>query len=47
MLLIDEIDKADSTFCNGLLVPLGSRQAFVPGLDRTVASAPDVPDWSR
>ncbi|GGR93347.1 ATPase AAA [Micromonospora fulviviridis] len=46
VLLIDEIDKADSAFCNGLLVPLGSRQASVPGLDVTVLPAPDAPDWS-
>lgn len=30
VLLIDEIDKAESSFANSLLVPLGSRQFFVP-----------------
>jgi MoxR-like ATPase len=33
VLLIDEIDKADSSFCNGLLVPLGSRQFQVPDIN--------------
>jgi MoxR-like ATPase len=46
VLLIDEIDKADASFCNGLLVPLGSRQAFIPPLDLMVRAAPDAPDWS-
>jgi MoxR-like ATPase len=36
VLLIDEIDKADSSFCNGLLVPLGSRQFFVSAIDTMV-----------
>ncbi|MGK5529849.1 AAA family ATPase [Streptomyces sp. URMC 129] len=36
VLLIDEIDKADSSFCNGLLVPLGSRQFFVPPIETLV-----------
>jgi hypothetical protein len=39
VLLIDEIDKADSSFCNGLLVPLGSRQFFVPVIDTLVVAA--------
>src|SRR6185437_12265424 len=47
VLLIDEIDKADSSFCNGLLVPLGSRQFFVSAIDTTVladeALAPGSP----
>lgn len=44
VLLIDEIDKADSSFCNGLLVPLGSRQFFVPPIDSLVdASDQQVP----
>ncbi|MFF4209700.1 AAA family ATPase [Streptomyces sp. NPDC001796] len=38
VLLIDEIDKADSSFCNGLLVPLGSRQFFVPAIDTMVVA---------
>lgn len=46
VLLIDEIDKADSSFCNGLLVPLGSRQVLIPALDLTVRPAADAPDWS-
>ncbi|MET8910612.1 AAA family ATPase [Micromonospora sp. NPDC004551] len=46
VLLIDEIDKADSAFCNGLLVPLGSRQTSIPGIDVTVLPAPDAPGWS-
>ncbi|GAB2581409.1 AAA family ATPase [Kribbella endophytica] len=46
VLLIDEIDKADSAFCNGLLVPLGSRQAFVPPLDLTVSPPLTAPSWS-
>lgn len=33
VLLIDEIDKAESSFCNGLLVPLGSRQFYVTDVD--------------
>lgn len=36
VLLIDEIDKADSSFSNGLLVPLGSRQFFVPPIDQLI-----------
>lgn len=39
VLLIDEIDKADSSFCNGLLVPLGSRQFFVSAIDTMVTAA--------
>ncbi|RCG30462.1 MoxR family ATPase [Sphaerisporangium album] len=39
VLLIDEIDKADSSFCNGLLVPLGSRQFFVSAIDTLVTAA--------
>ncbi|WP_329791658.1 MoxR family ATPase [Lentzea sp. DG1S-22] len=46
VLLIDEIDKADSAFCNGLLVPLGSRQAFVSPLDFTVRVPTGAPAWS-
>jgi MoxR-like ATPase len=46
VLLIDEIDKADSSFCNGLLVPLGSRQVFITAIDLTVRPAADAPDWS-
>ncbi|MFJ3620813.1 AAA family ATPase [Streptomyces iakyrus] len=40
VLLIDEIDKADSSFCNGLLVPLGSRQFYVPEINDTVTNGP-------
>jgi MoxR-like ATPase len=36
VLLIDEIDKADSSFCNGLLVPLGSRRFYVPEINDMV-----------
>jgi MoxR-like ATPase len=46
VLLIDEIDKADAAFCNGLLVPLGSRQAFVGPLDITVRAPAGAPAWS-
>jgi MoxR-like ATPase len=46
VLLIDEIDKADGSFCNGLLVPLGSRQVFIAAINLTVRPAPDAPDWS-
>ncbi|SDH38906.1 AAA domain (dynein-related subfamily) [Lentzea fradiae] len=46
VLLIDEIDKADAAFCNGLLVPLGSRQAFVGPLDFTVRVPTGAPAWS-
>ena len=46
VLLIDEIDKADAAFCNGLLVPLGSRQVFISALDLTVRAARGAPDWS-
>ncbi len=46
VLLIDEIDKADAAFCNGLLVPLGSKQVFITAMDRTVRPAADAPDWS-
>jgi MoxR-like ATPase len=41
VLLIDEIDKADSSFCNGLLVPLGSRQFYVPEIDVLVRNGDD------
>ena len=41
VLLIDEIDKADSSFCNGLLVPLGSRQFYVPDIDVLVQNGAD------
>ncbi|MFH8417071.1 AAA family ATPase [Streptomyces collinus] len=41
VLLIDEIDKADSSFCNGLLVPLGSRQFFVPEINHMVTNGPE------
>ncbi|MFD9702450.1 AAA family ATPase [Lentzea sp. NPDC059081] len=46
VLLIDEIDKADAAFCNGLLVPLGSRQAFVGPLDITIEVPVGAPAWS-
>lgn len=42
VLLIDEIDKADSNFPNGLLVPLGSRQFHVPEADLTVPPDADA-----
>ena len=42
VLLIDEIDKADSAFCNGLLVPLGSRQFNIPEADITVPPNEDA-----
>jgi MoxR-like ATPase len=41
VVLIDEIDKADSSFCNGLLVPLGSRQFYVPDIDVLVQNGGD------
>ncbi|MFH9613201.1 AAA family ATPase [Streptomyces pratensis] len=41
VLLIDEIDKAESSFCNGLLVPLGSRQFHVPDIDEGVENGGD------
>ncbi|MBQ0947881.1 AAA family ATPase [Streptomyces anthocyanicus] len=41
VLLIDEIDKAESSFCNGLLVPLGSRQFHVTDIDETVENGAD------
>jgi MoxR-like ATPase len=41
VLLIDEIDKADSSFCNGLLVPLGSRQFRVPDINHRVDNGGD------
>ncbi|MEU4463563.1 MoxR family ATPase [Streptomyces sp. NPDC024017] len=41
VLLIDEIDKAESSFCNGLLVPLGSRQFHVTDIDETVENGSD------
>ncbi|KUM86141.1 MULTISPECIES: AAA family ATPase [Streptomyces] len=41
VLLIDEIDKADSSFCNGLLVPLGSRRFYVPEINDMVENGPD------
>lgn len=40
VLLIDEIDKAESSFCNGLLVPLGSRQFTVLDINRRVENGP-------
>ena len=40
VLLIDEIDKAESSFCNGLLVPLGSRQFPVTDVDVLVENGP-------
>jgi MoxR-like ATPase len=46
VLLIDEIDKADSTFCNGLLVPLGSRQFSIAGVDAPVFATADQPPYS-
>ncbi|MCG7597149.1 AAA family ATPase [Mycobacterium sp. PSTR-4-N] len=46
VLLIDEIDKADSAFCNGLLVPLGSRQFPVAEVDTKVYVSPDQPTFS-
>ena len=36
VILIDEIDKADPDFPNGLLVPLGSLQFTIPGIQYTV-----------
>ncbi|MFJ8846668.1 AAA family ATPase [Streptomyces cyaneofuscatus] len=41
VLLIDEIDKAESSFCNGLLVPLGSRQFYVTDINTLVANGGD------
>jgi len=41
VLLIDEIDKADSSFCNGLLVPLGSRRFYVPEINDMVENGAD------
>lgn len=41
VLLIDEIDKADSAFCNGLLVPLGSRQFPVQPIGELVTPDED------
>lgn len=41
VLLIDEIDKAESSFCNGLLVPLGSRQFHVTDIDEPVENGGD------
>ncbi|MGW7451990.1 AAA family ATPase [Streptomyces sp. NPDC054787] len=41
VLLIDEIDKAESSFCNGLLVPLGSRQFHVTDIDEPVQNGAD------
>jgi MoxR-like ATPase len=46
VVLIDEIDKADSSFCNGLLVPLGSRQFYVPDIDVLVQNGADRIDES-
>ena len=46
VLLIDEIDKADSSFCNGLLVPLGSRQFYVTEVDLLVRNGADRIDES-
>jgi MoxR-like ATPase len=46
VLLIDEIDKADSSFGNGLLVPLGSRQFTVPGIDAPIHAGEDQPSYS-
>ncbi|WP_410633749.1 AAA family ATPase [Amycolatopsis sp. cmx-4-83] len=46
VLLIDEIDKADSNFCNGLLVPLGSKQFSAPELDSVVQAGGDQPAHS-
>jgi len=47
VLLIDEIDKAESSFCNGLLVPLGSRQFHVTDINEPVENganrAPESP----
>ena len=46
VLLIDEIDKAESSFCNGLLVPLGSRQFHVTDVDVLVENGPGRADES-
>ena len=43
LVLIDEIDKADSSFANSLLVAIGSMQFDVPALDnRTIKAADDT-----
>ncbi|MEJ2887317.1 AAA family ATPase [Actinomycetospora aeridis] len=46
VVLIDEIDKADLSFCNGLLVPFGSKQFAVPELGLVVRTDALVPTWS-
>lgn len=46
VLLIDEIDKADAAFCNGILVPVGSRRIPIPQLNITVSPASSLPGWS-
>jgi MoxR-like ATPase len=46
VLLIDEIDKADAAFSNGLLVPLGSKQFVVTDLGRTVMADPALGEWN-
>ena len=47
VLLIDEIDKADAAFCNGLLVPLGSKQVFITALNRTIRRRRRRPTGAR